>query len=222
MVDDHLEPVFVDDYGLDQRPTGALFMIRCNIPGGRLTAKQYLLLDEVATRHMHGSLRITARYNMQLHGTLDRDLQDTIACLTSQLRPLLSACEAVGRPIMGCPAPAIDPAHTAVQAVARRLSEHLLGPARGAYEFWFGGEKIAESPLTGPRESDVDGDAKPSIHFKIGIAAPGDNCIDVYTHDLGLVPVVDGGLLHGFNVLVGGSMGMARQTPGALPRLAEA
>jgi sulfite reductase (ferredoxin) len=222
MVDDYPEPAPTDDHEPDQRRAGEPFMIRCNIPGGRLTAEHYLLLDDVATRQMHGSLRITARYNIQLHGALERDLQDTIAALSAQLRLLLTPGDAVGRPIMGCPAPAAEPAHVAVHAIARQVSAHLLGPAMGAYEFWFGGEKVAESPLTGPRGRDAAGEATPSIHFKIGIAAPGDNCIDVYTHDLGLVPVVDEGILQGFNVLVGGSMGMARQIPGTVPRLGEA
>jgi sulfite reductase (ferredoxin) len=91
-----------------------------------------------------------------------------------------------------------------------------------AYEVWFGGEKIAESQERGTGRDDSEGDTRPSMHFKIGIAAPGDNCIDVYTHDLGLVPVVQRGALLGFNVLVGGSMGMARHIPNASPRLAEA
>ena len=196
-------------------------MIRCNIPGGRLTAEQYLLLDKVATRYMHGSLRITARYNLQLHGALEGDHQDTLDRLAGELKPLLGGSDAVGRPIMCCPAPVADPAHAAVYMVARQLSDRLLGPAMAAYEIWFGGEKIVESQSTTTAESGSGGDAKPSIHFKVGIAAPGDNCIDVYTHDLGLVPVVQGGALQGFNVLVGGSMGMAHNTPGALPRLAE-
>jgi sulfite reductase (ferredoxin) len=221
MVDDHHRPAFADDREPQQSQAGDPFMIRCNIPGGRLTAEQYLLLDKVATRYMQGSLRITARYNLQLHGALPEDRHDTIGRLAVELKPLLSGGDAVGRPIMCCPAPVANSAHAAVYAVARRLSDHLLGPAMASYEVWFGGEKIAESGSTGALESGSAGDAKPSIHFKIGIAAPGDNCIDVYTHDLGLVPVVQDGVLQGFNVLVGGSMGMAPHTPDAFPRLAE-
>jgi sulfite reductase (ferredoxin) len=222
MVDDHPRPAPGDNGVPQQQQSGDPFMIRCNIPGGRLTAEQYLLLDEVATRYMHGSLRITARYNLQLYGGLEGDHQETLDCLARELKPLLSGGDAVGRPIMCCPAPAVDPAHAMVHQVARQLSDRLLGPATASYEIWLGGEKIAESQLTGTGERGAVGDAKPSIHFKIGIAAPSDNCIDVYTHDLGLVPVVRGGTLQGFNVLVGGSMGMAHNTPGAVPRLAEA
>jgi sulfite reductase (ferredoxin) len=222
MRDDPHRPALADEREPQQRQAGEPFMIRCNIPGGRLTAEQYLLLDEVAIRHLHGSLRITARYNLQLHGALAEGHQDTIERLAVELQPLLSGGDAVvGRPIMCCPAPVADSAHAAVYTAARQLSDHLLGPAMGSYEIWFGGEKIAESESTGTRESSAAGDARPSIHFKIGIAAPGDNCIDVYTHDLGLVPVVQGGVLQGFNVLVGGSMGMAPHTLNAFPRLAE-
>ncbi len=222
MVDDHPSLIDIDNAALQQQQSGEPFMIRCNIPGGRLTAAQYLLLDEVARRYMHGSLRITARYNLQLHGGLEGDHQDTLARLARELKPLLSGGDAVGRPIMCCPAPATDPANAAVHQVARQLSDRLLGPTTASYEIWFGGEKVAESQLSGTSERGAVADAKPSIHFKIGIAAPGDNCIDVYTHDLGLVPVIREGVLQGFNVLVGGSMGMAYNTPGAMPRLAEA
>jgi sulfite reductase (ferredoxin) len=222
MVDDLTILGLTDDQGPRQRQAEDPFMIRCNIPSGRLRAEQYLLLDEVATRHMHGSLRITARYNVQLHGALAANQQDTIERLAVELSPLLRGGDAVGRPIMCCPAPPIDPAHAAVYAVARQLSDHLIGPAMAAYEVWFGGEKIAESQTIGTWGHDSQADARPSMHFKIGIAAPGDNCIDVYTHDLGLVPVVQGKALVGFNVLVGGSMGMARHSPNASPRLAEA
>jgi sulfite reductase (ferredoxin) len=221
MADDNPRAALSDGQESQQPRSGDPFMVRCNIPSGCLTAGQYLLLDGVATRHMQGSLRITARYNLQLHGTLPGDRRDTIERLAVELRPLLRGGDAVGRPIMCCPAPVADSAHAAVRAVARRLSDHLLGSTVAAYEIWCGGEKIAESQGTGGWGSDAAGDARPSMHFKIGIAAPGDNCIDVYTHDLGLVPAVQGSVLAGFNVLVGGSMGMAPHRPDAFPRLAE-
>jgi sulfite reductase (ferredoxin) len=211
----------LDNLGSQPPRPGDPFMIRCNIPGGRLTAEQYLLLDELATSHMHGSLRITARYNLQLHGVLADDVQSTVRRLALQLRPLLRASDAAGRPIMACPTPAVGPTRAAVDVVARQLSAHLLGRAMPAYEIWCGGEKIADSQVTAGDGPDSVADTGPSIHFKIGIAAPGDNCIDVYTHDLGLVPVTHRGALCGFNILVGGSMGMARQTADASPRLGE-
>jgi sulfite reductase (ferredoxin) len=204
-----------------QHQTEVPFMVRCNIPGGRLTAEQYLLLDQVAAQQMRGSLRITTRYNLQLHGVLTGELEATIAALAAALKPLLRASDAVGRPIMSCPAPAASPAHATVDSVARQLSEHLLGPATGAYEIWFGGEKIADSRSTGYRAKNPCADTETSIHFKVGIAAPDDNCIDVFTHDLGLVPVVREGALRGFNMLIGGSMGMGRRSADALPRVAE-
>src|SRR5919106_324973 len=114
MVDDLTILGLTDDQGPRQRRAEGPFMIRCNIPSGRLTAEQYLLLDEVATRHMHGSLRITARYNVQLHGALAANHQDTIERLAVELSPLLRGGDAVGRPIMCCPAPPTDPAHAAV------------------------------------------------------------------------------------------------------------
>src|SRR5207244_4992382 len=38
-----------------------MFMVRCKIPGGRLTAKQYLAVDQLAEAHGNGTLRFTTR-----------------------------------------------------------------------------------------------------------------------------------------------------------------
>ncbi len=48
--------------------------------------------------------------------------------------------------------------------------------------------------------------------FKIGVVLPDDNCIDVYTHDLGLIAEIENDEVVGYNVLVGGGQG---QTPSA-------
>ena len=44
--------------------------------------------------------------------------------------------------------------------------------------------------------------------FKIGVAFPGDNCVDIYTQDIGLVARLEGETLTGFTVVIGGGMGM--------------
>src|SRR5687767_2174730 len=107
MIEHNPRVVAIDGLGSQPPRPGDPFMIRCNIPGGRLMAEQYLLLDALATRHMHGSLRITARYNLQLHGILAEDVQSTVKRLALELRSLLRASDAAGRPIMACPAPAV-------------------------------------------------------------------------------------------------------------------
>ena len=96
MADKHSGVAIIGEQEPLHHPAGEPFMVRCNIPSGRLTAAQYLLLDELVTRHMHGSLRITARYNMQLHGTLAEDRRGAIDRLAVELRPLLRGGDAVG------------------------------------------------------------------------------------------------------------------------------
>ena len=55
------------------------FMVRVRIPGGRLTAGQYLALDALADRHANGSLRITTRQSIQFHGVVKSGLKAAIA-----------------------------------------------------------------------------------------------------------------------------------------------
>jgi sulfite reductase (ferredoxin) len=197
------------------------FIVRCNIPAGQLSAEQYLVLDELAGRYANNTLRITTRHNMQLHGVVERDLQNTLREMNAGLSASLSAGGEVGRHLVCCPAPAADPVGAAIQAVRQRLIERLLPRTRAYHEVWLDGEKVYDGQPS-PEQQLVSTDRHPlPQHFKIGIAAPGDNCIDVYTHDLGLVPVVQSGLLQGFNVLVGGGMGMTPNKPDTFPRLAD-
>src|SRR5438045_735723 len=44
-----------------------MFMVRCKIPGGRLTAQQYLAIDDLATSYGNNTLRFTSRQGIQLH-----------------------------------------------------------------------------------------------------------------------------------------------------------
>jgi sulfite reductase (ferredoxin) len=141
--------------------------------------------------------------------------------INASLSATLGASGEVGRHLVCCPAPTTEPTGAAIEALTRQLGTHLLPPTRAYHEIWLDGEKVYDG------QSLADGDlasagryALPQ-HFKIGIAAPGDNCIDVYTHDLGLVPVTQDGTLHGFNLLIGGGMGMTPQRPDTFPRLAE-
>src|SRR5437763_100430 len=55
------------------------FMVRCKIPGGRLTAAQYLAVDELASKYANGTLRFTSRQGIQFHGVLKSGLKETIA-----------------------------------------------------------------------------------------------------------------------------------------------
>src|SRR5436189_3625269 len=52
-----------------------MFMVRCKIPGGKVSAAQYLTLDDLAQKHGNGTLRITSRQGIQFHGVLMKGLK---------------------------------------------------------------------------------------------------------------------------------------------------
>jgi sulfite reductase (ferredoxin) len=196
-----------------------MFMVRCKIPGGRVTADQYLALDDLAGQHANGTLRITSRQGIQFHGVLKRDLQATIAGINACLLTTLGACGDVERNLMACPAPHHDGVHAELQATAARLAAHLA-PRTGAYhEIWLNGKPVADSPAV-PEAEPLYGKVYLPRKFKTGLALPEDNCIDVYAQDLGLLGIVENGVLVGYNVLVGGGMGMTHGKPETFPHLA--
>ena len=115
------------------------FMVRVRIPGGRLTADQYLALDALAGRHANGSLRITTRQSIQFHGVVKAGLKAAIAEVNAALLTTLAACGDVVRTVTTVPAPIRDPVHRRLEADARRLSTHLLPRTRGYHEIWVEG-----------------------------------------------------------------------------------
>ena len=195
------------------------FMVRVRIPGGRLTASQYLALDELADRYANGSLRITTRQSIQFHGVVKPGLKRTIAEINEALLTTLAACGDVVRTVTTVPAPIRDPLHQRLDEDARRLSTHLL-PKTGAYhEIWLDGEKLtpeqkAPEPLYGERYL--------PRKFKVGLAVPEDNTIDVLTNDLAIVALFEADRLIGYNFLLGGGHGMTHNKPKTYPRLATA
>jgi sulfite reductase (ferredoxin) len=214
-----------------------IFMVRCKIPGGRVSAAQYLALDELAGRYGNNTLRFTSRQGIQFHGVLKSNLKATIAGINATLLTTLGACGDVNRNVMACPAPhRHDGVHAAMQETAASLAAHFA-PRSGAYhEIWLDGEYIAQAsgrdsagdivmspsrPEAGALyEEPIYGKTYLPRKFKMGIALPEDNCIDVYAQDLGLLAIVEHGELIGFNVLVGGGMGMTHGNENTFPHLA--
>jgi sulfite reductase (ferredoxin) len=191
------------------------FMVRAKIPAGQLTASQYLALDDIAERHGGGNLRITTRQGIQFHGLIKGDLKPTIAAINEALLTTLAACGDVVRNVTATPAPIADAVHRTLQAEAKRLSDALAPKTRAYHEIWIDGE------ATGEDESDpLYGNTYLPRKFKIGLGAPEDNSIDVLTNDLGLIALFEGETLAGYNVAVGGGLGMTHNKPKTYPRLA--
>jgi sulfite reductase (ferredoxin) len=195
------------------------FMVRSRIPGGALTADQYLVQDELADRFGSGTLRITTRQGLQLHGILKGELHQTIHDINQSLLSTLSACGDVNRNVMACPAPIANRAQARVQEIAHQIAMHLAPRSKAYHELWIDGEKVSTVEDTEEVEP-IYGPTYLPRKFKIGIAFPGDNCVDVYTQDIGLIARLEGEELVGFTLVIGGGMGMTHGKTETHPLLA--
>ncbi len=198
-----------------------MFMVRSRIPGGRLTAEQYLAHDDLADRYANGTLRVTTRQGFQFHGVVKGDLKDTLGGINDTLLTTLAACGDIARNTMLTPIPATASYHHDIEKVVDALAEHLLPNTRAYHDIWCNGDKVYD----GKKEAEVDeplyGKAYLPRKFKVGVAYPGDNSVDVYTQDVGLIAVAEDDELVGFNVLVGGGLGMTHNKPETYPRLGD-
>lgn len=180
------------------------FMIRCSIPAGVLTAEQYLNMDAIADKYANGSLRITTRQGLQLHGVICGNLKATIAGINAELMTTLSACGDVERNVMACPAPLADAAHQAVSRTAHEIGTQLRPASNAYHELWLDGTK----QISTAQEEPFYGDQYLPRKFKTAIGLVDDNCVDVYSHDVGLIAFVEDGRVTGYDVVVGGGLGM--------------
>lgn len=193
------------------------FMVRVRLPGGVCTPAQWLALDALARDYADGTLRLTTRQTFQFHGISKRFLRRHIQGLRSAGLDTIAACGDDNRNVICTANPLWSPAHAEVSALARRIGAHLL-PRTGAYREVFLDEEPAalaapEEPLYGPTYL--------PRKFKIALAVPPCNDIDVYAHDLGFVAIVAGDDIVGYNVCVGGGMGMTHNVPTTFPRLSD-
>ncbi|MGB7075590.1 MAG: NADPH-dependent assimilatory sulfite reductase hemoprotein subunit [Xanthobacteraceae bacterium] len=196
------------------------FMIRVRIPGGVLTSRQWLALDRVARDYGNGSMRLTTRQTVQLHGVIKSNLKTTLHAIDAAVLDSIAACGDVNRNVMCGVIPECSHAHGAALVLARAISERLT-PRTPAYrEIWLDGEKIAggEDDAVEP----IYGKTYLPRKFKIVVAVPPSNDVDVFAHDLGFIAVVDAaGGIAGWNLTAGGGMGMTHGEPETYPRSAE-
>ncbi|MEM9703783.1 MAG: NADPH-dependent assimilatory sulfite reductase hemoprotein subunit, partial [Planctomycetota bacterium] len=235
----------------DGNPLGKQFimMLRTVIPGGVLTAEQMLAHFDIADLLGYGTARLTSRQGIQLHGIPKGSLREAIRRINEIAMTTLAACGDVSRNVMCCPAPIKDdPVHAEMQRVAGQIKE-LMKPRSGAYyDLWlrdaddpeaekldvavpeakFNGVDISEDRV---REIGDSGDAVEPMYgltylprkFKIGIALPEDNCADIYTQDIGLMVLrsADGRSIRGYNMIVGGGMGVTPAKKDTFPRVGD-
>ncbi len=200
-----------------------MMMLRLRMPGGTMTAKQYLDMDDICGKYANGTLRFTTRQSIQLHGVLKKNLKSTIAEINQILLSTISACGDVNRNVMACPAPLPDAPRKEMQRLAHAVADHLTPKAgKQAYlEMWLNGVK-QETPPEDPAEAEpIYGKLYLPRKFKTAFALPEDNCVDIYANCLGFLAIVENGKTIGYNVLVGGGMGMTNSKPETFPHLAK-
>lgn len=196
------------------------FMIRVRISGGVLTPQQWLALDRVARVYGNGTMRLTTRQTVQLHGIIKSNLKSTMKAIDAALLGSIAACGDVNRNVMCNPNPFQSRAHAAALELARAISDHLT-PRTPAYrEIWLDGERIAggEDEVIEP----IYGKTYLPRKFKTVVAVPPHNDVDVFAHDLGFIAILNNeGHVEGWNVTAGGGMGMTHGEPDTYPRTAD-
>jgi sulfite reductase (NADPH) hemoprotein beta-component len=196
------------------------FMLRVRVPGGVLSTTQWLALDRLARDYGNQTLRLTTRQTVQLHGVIKSNLKPTLQEMDSVLLRTIAACGDVNRNVMCNPNPHQSRAHAAAIELARAISNHLT-PRTPAYrEVWLDGERIigGEDEVIEP----IYGKTYLPRKFKTVVAVPPSNDVDVFAHDLGFIAILDrDGGVEGWNVTVGGGMGMSHGEPDTYPRTAD-
>ncbi len=196
------------------------FMVRVRLPGGVCRPAQWLMLDALARNHADGTLRLTTRQTFQFHGIRKRGLRPLMQGLRDVGLDTVAACGDDNRNVICTANPLLSPAHAAVSRLAADISAHLL-PRTGAYREVF----LQQAPQAlpdGAVEEPLYGSTYLPRKFKIALAVPPSNDIDVHAHDLGFVAVVEDDAIVGYNVLAGGGMGMTHNLPQTFPRLSGA
>ena len=196
------------------------FMIRVRIPGGVLNPQQWLALDEVAGVYGNGTMRLTTRQTVQLHGVIKSNLKATLRAIDKVLLNSIAACGDINRNVMCNVLPEQSTAHAMALEMARAISDDLLPHTPAYREIWLDGERIAggEEEVVEP----IYGKTYLPRKFKIVVAVPPSNDVDVFAHDLGYIAITDNaGNLAGWNVTVGGGMGMTHGEPETYPRTAD-
>jgi sulfite reductase (NADPH) hemoprotein beta-component len=193
------------------------FMIRTRLPGGVCTPAQWLALDEIARRHANGTLRLTTRQAFQFHGVIKTDLKTTLQAINATLIDTIAACGDVNRNVLASANPVESRAHAVVYEWAKRLSEHFLPHTRAYHEIWLDGEKVAGTGEVEP----IYGPTYLPRKFKVAIAVPPINDVDIFANDLGFIAIVADGELQGFNLTVGGGLGTSHGDALTYPRLAD-
>ncbi len=197
------------------------FMLRVRTPGGVSTPEQWLVMDDLAQKYGNGTLKLTTRQAFQMHGILKWNMKKTIQEIHASLLDTIAACGDVNRNVMCNPNPYQSEVHAEVFEWSKKLSDYLLPRTRAYHELWLDEEKVISTPEVEEEVEPMYGPLYLPRKFKIGVAVPPSNDIDVYSQDLGFIAILEDEKLVGFNVAIGGGMGMTHGDKTTYPQLAK-
>uniref|UniRef100_A0A061RZC5 assimilatory sulfite reductase (ferredoxin) n=1 Tax=Tetraselmis sp. GSL018 TaxID=582737 RepID=A0A061RZC5_9CHLO len=214
------------------------FMMRTRQPAGAVSNNLYLAMDDLADQFGNGTMRLTTRQTFQLHGVLKQDLKTVFSTVIKNMGSTLGACGDVNRNVIAPPSPLKKPEYQHAAQLANDIAD-LLAPQSGAYyDVWLDGEKfmscVRENPkVTEDRQfngfgTNFEGSPEPIYgtqflprKFKIAVTVPGDNSVDLFTNDVGVVVIHKDGEVQGYNLVVGGGLGRTHRNNDTFPRLAD-
>lgn len=192
------------------------FMIRLRLPGGDISARQWSGLQPLLEQNTTGVMKITTRQTIQVHGVIKSRLKPTMQWFDKYGMDAIAACGDVNRNVMAGSQPALTPFQEEVHAYADKISTALLPKTKAFAEIWLDGEKLTGDE---PEEDPLYGKIYLPRKFKVGIAIPPHNEVDIFTQDVGLIAIEEQGKLAGFNLSVGGGMGCTHGNDATYPRL---
>lgn len=195
------------------------FMIRTKIPAGLLTSKQYIELDDLTNEFSDPSLRITTRQTIQFHGVLKGNLKKIINTVSTMLLSTYGACGDVVRNVTTIAAPINDQIHNQLRQDALKISSHFIPSSTSYGQIWINGDKYEYSNKE--KKESIYGKTYLPRKFKIGITIPDDNSVDVLTNDIAIFLIFKNNQLLGYNIAIGGGLGMTHNKPETFPYLAK-
>ncbi|MCU7550785.1 NADPH-dependent assimilatory sulfite reductase hemoprotein subunit [Chitinophagaceae bacterium LB-8] len=193
------------------------FMIRLRLPGGFMKPEQWVALHHIAGENSTGVIKITTRQTIQLHGILKSRIKPTLKAFNEADLTTLATCGDINRNVLGVANPAQTPLHEEIYTYAKEISDLLLPKTRGYYEIWLDEKKMTDRKL---EEDPLYQNRYMPRKFKIAIAVPPNNDVDVLTNDIALIAIIEKGKLKGFNIAIGGGLSTTHGNPSHYARLA--
>ncbi|MFD1066432.1 assimilatory sulfite reductase (NADPH) hemoprotein subunit [Oceanobacillus locisalsi] len=194
------------------------FMVRVRVPGGVATPEQWLVIDDLANTYGNETIKLTTRQAFQMHGILKWNMKASMKGINDALMDTLAACGDVNRNVMCNPNPDQSEVHAEVHQWSRTLSDYLSPRTNAYHEIWLDEEKVVDTKESDETEP-MYGEVYLPRKFKIGVAVPPSNDVDIFSQDLGFIAILEDGQLQGFNISVGGGMGMTHGDTNTYPQL---